>query len=239
MQIWADSKAHLGSLSWHAGFRCAERPPEFDGLVVPSAMIVFQWLRRSQPTHWVRCILRSRTVAARIGYLDPWIVRLVDIWVALGPVVALAVILLMPDEPRLRLDPAGIVLVVFLTWRVVGIFEEAWNVTLLDALRREKPMWSSPRTMVLGWINLVEIVLIFTVLFQFAAGGFATEGSGSVGMMWSFQASLGTALLFGLPSASSGTSVALVAGEVVVTTSLLLMLLAWVAGGLDKRTPSG
>jgi hypothetical protein len=203
------------------GIREGEPP---GGFVLPAAMVLFAWLRRTQPTnmyrwYWDRThpVGQDRTRA---------VVNFVDGWVLVGSLVTVVAYSLV-----LSFELASWVnwiLTAFVCWRLVGIVSEAWNASVLDELRRSRPLYASPRSFVLGWLNLAESVVAFAMLY-------ALHDASYFGLWRTLSQSLEVGLLIDLSAPPSTAVRTLVIAQLVTSLSVLVIFVRWAASLLPSR----
>ncbi|GEM_PF-2687910 len=155
-------------------------------------------------------------------------------WLALE-VIALALTAIFSKSP----GDAGVLWLVLLGvifgYRLADILQAVGNVVVFDALREgAKPAASPQRSLLLGFVNYVEIVVIFALAVYVVGDEFARP----VGHLWdAVYSSLRQSALLGAPM-EPVTRLAYFVSVVQVAMSILVLLtlLAWVIGSLPRRT---
>lgn len=178
-------------------------------------------------------LCRDRSERSRDRVVDTYVTA----WLALE-VAALITTLALSGGPGRTGTVWVVVFSVLFGYRLVDISQAVLNTALFDPLRRAKHFVAIQRAVILGVVNLAEVIAIFT-LGRFLAGQqyspAVTDGYDA------FYATVTISTLIDaghLPVAPYAQVMAIL--QVALTALLLLLLLAWAVGHLPaSRHGSG
>ena len=161
--------------------------------------------------------------------------RFVDCYVVFSAILlAIALGFTIPANSGVR--AVAVVLSIYVMWEV---FHRTVNVLLFDHLRGDPEVASIQRSLILGFINYLEIIVGYAVLIAVwlphSVLGIGDSGFRADDVAPAIWASFQTATLTEMPHHLEGYEWILPAAEVLTSLWVLAVLLAWVTGALPRR----
>ena len=205
------------------------RKVRHQGPLLTSVSAIFRLLAALLPSHRIATRIRNTgTERRRDIFLDIYITLMAGVVISL-------VVLMAVDNPWLRGVAVSIAI-----FRILEILVTQSNTALFDELRGHPPLSTVQRIVLIAFVNLAQVVVCYAVLISYwlpqsalaIPAGTPVQLADIPTAVWT---SFKIATLVEVPSGLTGYQWLLPVSEIITTTWLFVVILAWAVSGLPAR----